>query len=248
VSAAESADTTRPRLRTLVGPDPEALANSMDNEAVYGKKIFEYPLARAIEDGRVADYRIIVPTHTDDDLRVRLNLPDPGTSANQQSATDDALRTTALHLAVLQAMATHQQRRVLVYFNLVEDARRFTRELRRHQAVRRVPGAWGRKYPAVIKLWENAWAEFVPFLSFDVEIRKVTCSTNAIESINARIRKAARARGHFPNEAAAMKCVCKALMNLDPTGKGHKRWTMRRKAPLNAFQIAFEVRLTPVAN
>ena len=105
-----------------------------------------------------------------------------------------------------------------------------------------------KKYPAVIRLWENAWAEFVPFLSFDVEIRKVICSTNAIESVNARIRKAVRARGHFPNEAAAMKCVYMALMSLDPTGKGRKRWTMRWKAPLNAFQIAFEGRLTPAAN
>jgi transposase-like protein len=66
-----------------------------------------------------------------------------------------------------------------------------------------------------------------------------------LESVNARIRKAVRARGHFPNEAAAMKCVYMALMSLDPTGKGRKRWTMRWKAPLNAFQIAFEGRLTP---
>lgn len=108
--------------------------------------------------------------------------------------------------------------------------------------------AWGRKYPAIIKLWENAWAEFVPFLSFDVEIRKVICSTNAIESVNARIRKAVRARGHFPNEAAALKCVYMALMSLAPTGKGRKRWTMRWKAPLNAFQIAFDGRLTPANN
>ncbi|GHE76148.1 hypothetical protein GCM10018771_67870 [Streptomyces cellulosae] len=88
----------------------------------------------------------------------------------------------------------------------------------------------------------------MPFLSFDVEIRKVICSTNAIESVNARIRKAVRARGHFPNESAALKCVYMALMSLDPTGKGRKRWTMRWKAPLNAFQIAFEGRLTPAAN
>ncbi|ODA69306.1 Transposase, Mutator family [Streptomyces sp. AVP053U2] len=54
--------------------------------------------------------------------------------------------------------------------------------------------------------------------------------------------------GHFPNEAAAMKCVYMALMSLDPTGKGRKRWTMRWKAPLNAFQIAFEGRLTPANN
>lgn len=82
---------------------------------------------------------------------------------------------------------------------------------------------WGAKYPAIVRLWEDAWAEFVPFLSFDVEIRMVICSTNAIESVNARIRKAVRARGHFPNEQAAMKCVYIALMSLDPTGKGRKR-------------------------
>jgi transposase-like protein len=108
--------------------------------------------------------------------------------------------------------------------------------------------AWAKKYPAIIKLWENAWAEFVPFLSFDVEIRKVICSTNAIESVNARIRKAVRARGHFPTEMAALKCVYLALMSLDPTGKGRTRWTMRWKAPLNALQIAFEGRLAPADN
>ncbi|MFD9132810.1 Helicase associated domain protein [Streptomyces bottropensis] len=127
---AESAGLSRPRGRLPIAEEGSgARANSMDNPAVYGKKIFEYPLARAIEDGRVADYRIIVPTLTDDNLRTRLNLPAPGTTADQQPTTDEALRTTALHLAVLKAMATNQQRRVLVYFNLVEDAKRFTREL-----------------------------------------------------------------------------------------------------------------------
>ena len=45
---------------------------------------------------------------------------------------------------------------------------------------------WGARYPAVIRLWDNAWAEFIPFLDYDIEIRKVLCSTNAIESLNAR--------------------------------------------------------------
>jgi hypothetical protein len=85
----------------------------------------------------------------------------------------------------------------------------------------------------------------LPFSSFDVEIRKVICSTNVIESVNARIRKAVRARGHFPNEQAALKriYIYMALMSLDPTGKGRRRWMMRWKAPLNAFEIAFEGRL-----
>jgi len=103
--------------------------------------------------------------------------------------------------------------------------------------------AWGGRYPAIVRLWERAWAEFVPFLAFDTEIRKVICSTNAIESVNARIRRAVRARGHFPTEQAALKCVYMAVMSLDPTGTGRKRWMMRWKPALNAFEIAFDGRL-----
>jgi len=108
--------------------------------------------------------------------------------------------------------------------------------------------AWGSKYPAIIRLWENAWAEFVPFLAFDVEIRKIVCSTNAIESVNARIRRAVRARGHFPNEQAALKCVYLAIMSLDPTGTGRRRWAIRWKPALNAFEMTFEGRLNPTDN
>ncbi|MFF9063115.1 Helicase associated domain protein [Streptomyces sp. NPDC014882] len=131
---AESADLTRPRRRRPQRPELDAFANSMDNEAVYGKKVVEYPLATAVADGRAADYRIVVPTLTDTDLRRRLNLPAPGTTtpgtAVAREANDDgALRTTALHLSVLRAMTEHNLKKVLVYFNLVSDARRFTREL-----------------------------------------------------------------------------------------------------------------------
>jgi putative transposase len=109
-------------------------------------------------------------------------------------------------------------------------------------------GAWGERYPAIVRLWDNAWAEFVPFLAFDPEIRRVICSTNAIESVNARIRRAVKARGHFPNEQAALKCVYLAVMSLDPTGTGRKRWTMRWKPALNAFDIAFDGRLAAGRN
>ena len=103
---------------------------------------------------------------------------------------------------------------------------------------------WGQRYPAIIKLWENAWAEFVPFLAFDKEIRSVICTTNSIESLNSRVRRAVNARGHFPTEQAALKCVYLAIMSLDPTGKGRQRWINRWKTPLNAFEIAFPGRLT----
>jgi putative transposase len=104
-------------------------------------------------------------------------------------------------------------------------------------------GRWEAKYPAIVKLWENAWAEFVPFLSFDDEIRTVIYTTNAIESVNARIRKAVKARGHFPTETAALKCVYLAIMSMDPTGKGRRRWSNRWKPALNAFTIAFPGRI-----
>jgi putative transposase len=103
---------------------------------------------------------------------------------------------------------------------------------------------WGQRYPAIVRLWENAWAEFVPFLAFDAEIRKIVCTTNAIESVNSRIRRAVKARGHFPNEQAALKCVYMAIMSLDPTGQGRRRWSIRWKPALNAFDIAFDGRLS----
>lgn len=79
---------------------------------------------------------------------------------------------------------------------------------------------WGTRYPASINLWRKSWEEFIPFLDYNPEIRKVICSTNAIESLNARYRRATRARGHFPNEQAAMKCLYLVTRSLDPTGKG----------------------------
>jgi putative transposase len=102
---------------------------------------------------------------------------------------------------------------------------------------------WGTQYPAIVRLRANAWSEFVPFLDYDVEIRRVICSTNAIESLNARYRRAVRARGHFPNEQAAMKCLYLTTRSLDPTGKGRARWATRWKPALNAFAITFEGRI-----
>jgi putative transposase len=105
-------------------------------------------------------------------------------------------------------------------------------------------GKWERKYPAIVRLWTNAWAEFTPFLQFDIEIRKIVCSTNAIESLNARFRRAVNARGHFPTEQSALKILYLTITSLDPTGKGRARWSNRWKAALNAFDIAFDGRIS----
>jgi putative transposase len=105
-------------------------------------------------------------------------------------------------------------------------------------------GAWEATYPAIVRLWEHAWAEFVPFLAFDPQIRTVIATTNAIESLNARFRRSVKARGHFPNEQAALKHLYLTIVSLDPTGRGRRRWTNRWKAALNAFDIAFDGRVS----
>lgn len=74
---------------------------------------------------------------------------------------------------------------------------------------------WGQQYPA-IRLWDNAWEEFTPFLAYEVKVRRILFSTNAIESLNARYRRAVRARGYFPNEQAALKCLYLVTRSLDP--------------------------------
>jgi putative transposase len=105
-------------------------------------------------------------------------------------------------------------------------------------------GVWEQRYPAIVRLWQNSWPEFVPFLSFHPEIRTVISTTNAIESLNARFRRAVRARGHFPTEQAALKCLYMVIVGLDPTGHGSRRWTNRWKQALNAFDMTFDGRLS----
>ena len=106
-------------------------------------------------------------------------------------------------------------------------------------ALDEMTGKWGQRYPAIIRLWHNAWEQFIPFLDYDVEIRQLLCSTDAIESLNARYRRAVKARGHFPAEQAALKCLYLVTRSLDPTGRGKARWAMRWKPVLNAFAITF---------
>ena len=100
----------------------------------------------------------------------------------------------------------------------------------------------------MIKVWRTSWTEFIPFLDYDVEIRKVICSINAIESLNARYRRTVRARGHFPNEQLALKCLYLVTGSLDPKGTGQTKWTMRWKPALNAFAVTFADRIPAAEN
>jgi putative transposase len=107
---------------------------------------------------------------------------------------------------------------------------------------------WAARYPAISKLWRGAWDNFVPFLDLDIEIRNLLSSTNAIESLNARFRKAIDSRGHFPNEQAAMKVLYLAVRSLDPKGTGQRRWITRWKPILNILAVSFHDRMPEAVN
>ena len=81
-------------------------------------------------------------------------------------------------------------------------------------------GPWGQKYPAIGQSWRRAWSEVVPFYAFSVEIRRFLYTTNAIEALNAKLRRAVRARGHFPTDEAALKLLFLVL------NRAEKEWTM----------------------
>jgi putative transposase len=93
----------------------------------------------------------------------------------------------------------------------------------------------GRQYPAVIRLWREAWPRFIPFLDYDQEIRKVIYTTNMVESLNGRFRQATRRRGHFPNEQAALKVLYLVLKEKTRNGSNListrlHRWLSRHGA------------------
>jgi putative transposase len=102
---------------------------------------------------------------------------------------------------------------------------------------------WRAKYPAMIDTWERAWAEFTPFLAFPVELRAIVYTTNAIESLNARFRKAVRHRGHFPNEQAALKVLYLVATERRPNRSNPTGRINAWKTILNALTIHYGDRL-----
>jgi len=127
----------------------------------------------------------------------------------------DAIRATWPH-AEVQLCVVHLVRSSLRY-TAKKHWGRICRELREIYTAPTVDAAearfaefadaWRDRYPAMINTWEQSWTEFVPFLDYPVELRTVVYTTNAIESLNARFRRAVRHRGHFPNEQAALKVL-----------------------------------------
>ena len=105
-------------------------------------------------------------------------------------------------------------------------------------------GMWGRKFPTVVASWRRAWSHVIPFFAFPLQIRRVIYTTNAIESINARLRKIIKTREHFPSDDAASKLIWLALRNITADwGRAAPNW----KETMNQFAILYEERFTQAA-
>jgi transposase-like protein len=102
-------------------------------------------------------------------------------------------------------------------------------------------GLWGQKFPTVVAAWRRAWDRVIPFFAFPPAVRRVIYTTNAIESINAQLRKIIKTRGHFPSDEAATKLIWLALRNITADwGRASKDW----KEAMNQFAILYAERFT----
>jgi len=99
-------------------------------------------------------------------------------------------------------------------------------------------GPWGKKFPTVVAAWRRAWSHVIPFFAFPPQIRRVIYTTNAIESVHARLRKIIKTRGHFPSDEAATKLIWLALRNITAEWPRASSW----KDSMNQFAIMYEDR------
>ena len=104
-------------------------------------------------------------------------------------------------------------------------------------------GPWGKKFPTVVAAWRRAWSHVIPFFAFPPQIRRVIYTTNAIESVHARLRKIIKTRGHFPSDEAATKLIWLALRNITAEWPRAFSW----KDSMNQFAIMYEDRFTRTA-
>ena len=105
-------------------------------------------------------------------------------------------------------------------------------------------GTWGKKFPTIAASWRRAWDKVIPFLAFPPEVRRVLYTTNALESVNAQLRKIIKTRGHFPSDASATKLIWLALRNITAKwSRAAGQW----KPAMTQFAILYEERFTGAA-
>jgi putative transposase len=148
------------------------------------------------------------------------------------------VQTCVVHLirASLRYVSDADRRHVVAALRDIYSA---DTEAAARQALEAFAQRWAAKYPAVARLWSSRWNEIVPFLAYPREIRRILYTTNAIESLNAQLRRVLRPKGSFPNDDAVLKLLFLALQRAQVRWKAAPAW----KQAYNHFAIMFEDRL-----
>lgn len=155
---------------------------------------------------------------------------------------------TAFPKAVVQTCIVHMIRASLRYVSH-DDKREVVKSLKAiygadtetaaQAALNALTETWSARYPAIPKMWRTRWTEIVPFMAFPKDVRTILYTTNAIESVNAQLRKVLRAKGHFPNDEAVFKLLYLALRNAQVRWKAPRNWAR----VMSHFSVMFGDRL-----
>jgi putative transposase len=150
--------------------------------------------------------------------------------------------------AAVQLCIVHLMRASLNYVNW-KDRKRVAADLKpvyraataeeAEQRLMDFVSAWGAKYRAIGKLWQENWDRVIPFFAFPAEVRKVVYTTNAVESLHMSLRKIIKNRGSFPSEEAALKLLYLALQNVIGKWEAIQHW----KEALNQFEVLWGERI-----
>ena len=88
---------------------------------------------------------------------------------------------------------------------------------------------WGQRYPAIGQSWHRAWGEVIAFFAFPDEVRRIVYTTNATGALSSKLRRAVRARGHFPRDEAATKLLYLILNSSEKEWKTPPReWSLAK--------------------
>jgi putative transposase len=146
--------------------------------------------------------------------------------------------------AIVQTCIVHMIRASLRYVSFA-DRKALVQALRPIYSAENEPAAraaldgfdetWGKRYPAIVRLWRHRWAEVVPFLAYPVEIRRILYTTNAVESVNSQLRRVLKPKGSFPTDEAVLKMLYLALQHAKNSWKASKHWAQS----LSYFSIMF---------
>jgi putative transposase len=150
---------------------------------------------------------------------------------------------------VVQTCVVHVIRNAMRFVSYI-DRKKLAKAMREIYTAPNLEGAelalknfdqqFGEQYPGAVDVWRHAWDEFIPFLDYPVELRKIVYTTNAIESINFQLRKITKNRGHFPDKDAAMKLLYLGLRNISSrrggeSGTGTRGWNIALNTLVSLF-------------